>query len=266
MRALVTGGTGVLGRPLVDRLQGRADVTVLSRRPADRPGFVQGDLDTGAGIEAALDGVDVVAHCASPADYLRPRRDVEQTQRLIAAAMATGRPHLVYISIVGIDRIPFGYYRAKLACEHLIEGSGLPWTTLRTTQSHELGMFFLALATRGPVVPVPRRIEGQPVDVGEVADRMADLVLGDPAGRVRDLGGPEILAAEPMIRRFLELTGRRRMLIRPPLPGKTAAAFRDGHHLVRDGDLGTRTFDEYLAAAIRPDGGFELPYRLRLRR
>jgi uncharacterized protein YbjT (DUF2867 family) len=266
MRVLVTGGTGVLGREVVDRLGDEADVRVLSRRPPERPGFTQGDLNTGEGLAEALDEVDVVAHCASAADYVRPMRDVEQTRQLIKAAAATTRPHIVYISIVGVDRIPFGYYRAKLAGERLIEQSELPWTTLRTTQFHDLALLFLVLATKGPMALIPRGFRGQPVDVGEVADRMAELVLGSPAGRVPDLGGPEVLDAETMVQRFQELTGRRRPLIRLPLFGRVAAGFRAGHHLAPDGVRGKRTFEDYLRARIGPDGAVDLPYELKLRR
>jgi uncharacterized protein YbjT (DUF2867 family) len=266
MKVLITGGTGVLGRGLVRRLQAKAEVRVLTRRRVDRPDFIQGDLNTGAGLDAALDGVDVVAHCATAADYIRPWRDVDQTRHLLSVASTGGRPHVVFISIVGVDRIPFGYYRAKLAAERLIATSGLPWTTLRTTQFHDLALLFLVLATRGPVAVAPRGLQGQPVDVGEVADRMADLVTGDPAGRVTDLGGPEVLDGAALVRRFLQLTQGRKPVVRLPLPGKTGAAFRAGHHIVTDGILGTRTFGDYLAAAIRPDGGVDVPYELRLRR
>jgi uncharacterized protein YbjT (DUF2867 family) len=227
---------------------------------------MQGDLNTGVGLAEALERVDVVAHCASAADYFRPMRDVEQTRQLIKAAAQTTRPHIVYISIVGVDRIPFGYYKAKLASEQLIEQSELPWTILRTTQFHDLALLFLVLATKGPVALVPRGLRGQPVDVGEVADRLAELVLGSPAGRVPDLGGPEVLDAETMVRRFQKLTGRRRPLLHLPLPGRVAAAFRAGHHLAPDGAQGKRTFDDYLRTRIGPDGAVDLPYELKLRR
>jgi uncharacterized protein YbjT (DUF2867 family) len=238
---------------------------VLSRKPAVRPGSVQGDLSTGEGLGAALEGVDVVAHLASAADYRRPERDIDQTRRLVEAVAPT-RPHIVYISIVGVGKIPFGYYRAKLACEHLIEQAGLPWTTLRTTQFHDLALMFLMLATKSPVVVLPRGFRGQPVDTGDVADRLAELVLGQPAGRVPDLGGPEVLEAKPMVRRYLELTHRRRPVIQVPLPGRVVAGFRAGHHLAPDGVRGTRTFEEYLRTKIGPDGAVEWPYELKLRR
>src|SRR5918992_1485276 len=118
MRALVTGGTGVLGRELVGRLQEQVEIRVLSRRPPERPVFVQGDLETGDGLAAALDGVEVIAHCASAADYRRPRRDVAQARQMLDA-LGGARPHLVYSSIVGVDRVPFGFFQAKLAVERL---------------------------------------------------------------------------------------------------------------------------------------------------
>lgn len=265
MRVLVTGGTGVLGSELVDRLSDRVEVRVLTRRAADQPALVQGDLNSGEGLAAALEDVDVIAHCASAADYRHPKRDIDQTRRLLEVPSAT-RPHIVYISIVGVDRIPFGYYQAKLASEQLIKESGLPWTTLRTTQFHDLALLFLILATKGPVAVVPRGFRGQPVDVGEVAERMAELVLGSPAGRVPDVGGPEVLDAETMVRRYQEMTGRRRPLLRLPLPGRVAAGFRAGHHLLSDGVQGTRTFEDYLKTRIRSDGSVDLSYELKLRR
>jgi uncharacterized protein YbjT (DUF2867 family) len=53
------------------------------------------------------------------------------TRRLLEAARAAGVSHLVYISIVGVDEIPFGYYRRKLAAERLIESSGVPFSVHR---------------------------------------------------------------------------------------------------------------------------------------
>lgn len=262
MTILVTGGTGVLGREVVRRLEDRADVRVLSRRPQDRPGFVRGDLDTGEGLAEAVAGADVIVHCASSADYRRPQRDVEGTRRLIEAA-SKATPHLVYISIVGVDRIPFGYYRAKLASERLVEASGLPWTTLRTTQFHDLALLFLMLLAKGPVALVPRGFQGEPVDVGEVADRMAALALGDPIGRAPDMGGPRVEDGEEMMRLYLAATGKRRPVVRTPLPGRVAAAFRAGGHLLVDGDRGTRTFEEYLRSRIGPGGRVEPPYELK---
>jgi uncharacterized protein YbjT (DUF2867 family) len=259
MRALVTGGTGVLGRELVGRLQEQVEIRVLSRRPPERPVFVQGDLETGDGLAAALDGVEVIAHCASAADYRRPRRDVAQARQMLDA-LGGARPHLVYSSIVGVDRVPFGYFQAKLAVERLIEDSGLPWTILRTTEFHDLVLMFLMKLSKAPVAFVPRGSRFQPVDVGDVAERMTELVIGPPAGRGRELGGPHVESMADLMRAYLVAARRRRPLIRVPLPGKVGAAFGVGNLLLTDGDRGKVTFQDYLRSRTRADGFIEQPY------
>jgi uncharacterized protein YbjT (DUF2867 family) len=259
MKVLVTGGTGVLGRELVSRLRAQADVRVLSRRPPQRPGFLQGDLETGKGLAAAIDGVEAIAHCASAADYWRPRRDLTQTRRLLEA-LAGARPHIVYISIVGVDRLGWGFFRAKLANERLIEDSGLPWTILRATEFHDLMLMFLIKLSKAPVAVVPRGSRFQPVDVRDVAERIADLVLGPPTGRARDLGGPRVESLEDLMRAYLTAARRTRPLVRVPLSGKLAAAFGVGDHLLADGDRGRRTFEDYLRSRAGAEGGIQHPY------
>jgi uncharacterized protein YbjT (DUF2867 family) len=261
---LVTGGSGVLGRRVVARLRERgADVRVLSRRPGGEPGRVQGDLETGAGLTEAVAGVDVIVHCASAGDWLHPQRDVVQTRNLLAA-VGSARPHIVYVSIVGVDRIRFGYFRAKFACERLIAASGLPWTVLRATQFHELILTFLMLLAKGPVAVTVRGFSSQPVDVGEVAERTTDLALGAPAGRVPDLGGPRVEDMTDLMRQYLAATGRRKPVVPMPAFGTRVADFRAGYQLLGPGaDQGTRTFADYLREHVAADGTVATPYELR---
>lgn len=268
---VVTGGTGVLGREVVRRLTD-ANVRVLSRRenpelPAGVRG-VRGDLRTGDGLADALDGIDVIVHCASNGGFGDARADVGATRRLLTAAKASSGagqgPHLVYISIVGVDLVPYGYYQAKLAAETLVRDSGLPWTILRATQFHDLALALASVLCAGPVVPAPTGMRSDLVDAGEVAQRLADLALGEPAGRVPDMGGPQTLSIRDVERAYLDATGRRRPIVPLPLRGKVAAAFRAGGNLLDDGVRGTRTFTEYLADRKRDGGGrLTSPYRLR---
>jgi uncharacterized protein YbjT (DUF2867 family) len=268
-RILVTGGTGVLGRAIVQRLTGQAAVRVLSRRDTQPAGaeVVRGDLNTGDGLGPALHGVDVVVHCASHyRDRRHPERDIGQTERLIDAARAEGvAPHLLYISIVGVDRIPLGYYRAKHTGERLIAASGLPWTVLRATQFHELVLMLLMLAARGPVALVPRGVRVQPVEAQEVAGRMAELALGEPAGRVPDMAGPRVERAEDLMRLYLTARRRRAPIIALPLPGKVARGYLAGANLPADGLRGSRTFAEFLPDYISRDGALLPPYDLKAR-
>jgi uncharacterized protein YbjT (DUF2867 family) len=112
----------------------------------------------------------------------------------------------VYISVVGDDRIPvesgvdramFGYFAAKLAAERVVAGSGLPWTTQRATQFHDGILKTARQMAKLPVVPVPAGFQFQPIDTGEVADRLTELALGTPAGLVPDIAGPQVYERVP---------------------------------------------------------------------
>jgi uncharacterized protein YbjT (DUF2867 family) len=263
-KILVTGGTGILGRRLVPLLADHADVHVLTRGDGTVEGatMVRGDLETGEGLQAALEGVDVIVHAATAGfDRGRPDRDVAATRRLIEAV--SGQPHLVYISIVGVDEIPLAYFQAKLATERLVEEAGLPWTILRATQFHDLVLTVLSVLAKAPVAVVPRGIAVQSVDTGEVAERLAALALGEPAGRVPDMGGPRVERLDDLMRTYLTALRRRRPVLRLPLPGRTAAAYRAGRHLTPANATGVRSFTDELLARVGPDGTLAPSYDLR---
>ncbi|MET0234918.1 MAG: NAD(P)H-binding protein [Kibdelosporangium sp.] len=237
---LVTGGTGNLGAHLVRLLsQAGHDVRVASRRTGD--GLATVDWKTGAGLADAVAGVEVIVHCAGD----HRGNDVER--RLVAAARQAGTSHLVYISIVGVDRIPFFYYRTKLVGERLIEASGVPWTVLRATQFHDLIRVVLATSARLPVMLVPD-LRFQPIEAGEVAERLAVLAAGPPAGRVPDIAGPHVHALRDLARMYLRATGRRRPVVPFGLPGKAFREFKAGHNLAPGQAVGRITFADQLAA------------------
>ncbi|MEU1627893.1 NAD(P)H-binding protein [Streptomyces sp. NPDC020096] len=258
---LVTGGTGVLGAGVVRRLldEGR-QVRVLSRR-TDRPATVPdkaqwavGDLTSGTGLDAALDGVGAVVHCAS--DSRHWKNDVPAARHLIAAARAARSPHVLYVSIVGIDRVPFGYYEAKRQVEREIEGSGLPWTVQRATQFHDLLLAVAQQLTRLPAVLVPSGVSFQPIDVGEVADKVVQLAVGESVGRVPDMGGPEVLSAADVVHAVLRAQGRRRPVVTVPIPGRLIRALRDGGLLTPEHAVGRRRFEDFLVTAPLRDRGY----------
>ncbi|MFE9932944.1 SDR family oxidoreductase [Streptomyces sp. NPDC005533] len=245
---LVTGGTGTLGSQVVTRLREAGhEVRVLSRHSPDHPV----DLRDGAGLDAAVAGAEVVVHCASS-----PRGgDETAAGHLIGAARRAGTVrNIVYISIVGVDVVPLGYYKAKLRVERMLEGSGLGVTILRTTQFHDLVAQVMERAAKLPVVPMPKGVPVQPIAVEEVADRLADLAVPVPAGRVPDMGGPEIRRLTDLARGYLAATGRRRRVVPVPLVGRTYAAFCRGGHLVPSGAVGKGTFAQYLAARSEARG------------
>ncbi|MCX3064027.1 SDR family oxidoreductase [Streptomyces beihaiensis] len=249
---LVTGGTGTLGRALVRRLAADHDdhTRVLTRAPEPTPAtaaldgrsaveLMTGDLMTGVGVGEAVAGADVIVHCATT----NGRDDVVATRHLVDAALGAGRrPHLIYVSIVGVDVVPLSYYRAKLEAEQLITESGLPWTIQRVTQFHDLLARVFAAQRLVPWTTVPAGFRFQPIDVRDVARRLADLVAGEPAGRAPDLGGPQVRTMRDLAKLY-----RRRPVLRVPLPGATARAIVQGGNLAPGHAYGEFSFDDFVA-------------------
>jgi uncharacterized protein YbjT (DUF2867 family) len=243
---LVTGATGRLGQRLLGPLQAAGHtVRQMSRRGAG-PGGVRGDLATGRDLDHALAGAEVVIHAASDprGDYWNT--DVAGTRRLVQAADRARLRHLVYISIVGVDRIPYGYYRAKFSAEQVLLASGLPVTLLRVTQFHDFVDFLLDTARRGPVLPVPMGWRVQPVDVDEVAAHVVEVASRPPTGGVIEFGGPEDLSAADLARAWAAVRAPSTHVVATPVPGKMSSAVRDGAAVPSSGERGRRTYDQHL--------------------
>jgi uncharacterized protein YbjT (DUF2867 family) len=279
-KVLITGGTGVYGTALVPRLlQAGHGVRIMSRRPPAGPvpagaDWAVAQIETGSGLDRALAGVEVVVHAASSPFKRTWAVDVDGTQRLLEAARAAGIAHLVYISIVGIERVPFAYYRAKLAGEDRVQAGGVPWTLLRATQFHNLLDTFLRLwSIRWPAYWVPCDLQYQPVDVGEVAAVTLQVLAAGPSGRWPDVGGPEVLRTGHIARTWLQARGIRRPVWHLPLPGAMAAAFRAGRHTCPDRRVGRVTWAAWLeqrygrrpGQAVRPaaEGERQVPHASR---
>lgn len=239
MTTLVTGGTGRLGLPTVDTLRAHGhEVRILSRTPGTD--HVVADLSTGAGLSEAMSGVDTVVHLATTRS-----KDLAQTRALLDAMADTGA-HLVFISIVGVDRIPYGYYRDKVASEQAIEASGVAHTIIRVSQFHGFVSEFLDAQRRLPVTLV-LPMSAQTIHMPDVAERLAELVAAGPQGRVADLGGPEQITIKEFARQWQAAHGIRRPIWTLHIPGKLMRAFRAGHHMPGLPGAGRVTFREYLA-------------------
>lgn len=242
---VVTGGTGTLGRPVVDGLlQAGMPVRVASRRTSPDHdlayGWAQVDYRSSTSTQAALSGANMVVHCANSM-----RRTMDD--QVVKAAVRAGVKHFVYISIVGIDQIPFGYYRNKLATENQLLTSGMPYTILRATQFHDLAYALVATLTKAWLAPLPAGWRLQPVDVGEVAGRLVALARRPAAGRVPDFGGPEVRALPELAASYRSSLGRPpRRVLSLPVPGATSAALRRGANLAPEHADGQITFEQYL--------------------
>jgi uncharacterized protein YbjT (DUF2867 family) len=226
MDVLVPGAAGTLGTAVAAELERRGHAVRRGSRSA-RPGWTRLDTATGDGVAAAVAGADAVIDATNGQGEQTDAVLVGGARRLLAACAEAGA-HFVGVSIVGIEDVPLGYYRAKLRQEAVIEEGAAPWSLLRATQFHDLLAFRIGRAARLPVLPLPVSARFQPIDVGEVARRLVDAAQGSPSGRLPDVGGPRVQTLGELARAWLAARGSRRPVLPVPLPGAVGRALRAG--------------------------------------
>ena len=236
----VAGGTGQVGRRVVESVRRLgAEPVVLARSTGI-------DLTAGAGLDSLLEGVDAVIDVTNVVTQNRRRATAffeTTTRHLLEAEERQGVGHHVLLSIVGIDRVPLGYYQAKQAQEELVRQGTVPWTILRATQFHEFSAQMLGVA---PVAVVPSMLS-RPVAAREVADELVRLATAPAAGMAAELAGPREERVPDMARRLAAARGRRALVLTAPVPGATGRGMRSGALLpTGGGPRGTQTFDEWL--------------------
>lgn len=244
MKIAVAGGTGTVGVPTVDSIRAAGHEAVILARSTGV------DLVSGGGLDAALDGVDSVIDLAS-VSTLSPSEATAfftvASGNLVAAAARSGVSHVVLLSIVGIDRVPHGYYAGKVAQENVFETSPVPWTIQRTTQFHEFAAQMFVRARIGPLHIAPRaRI--QPIAAREVARRLTELAVGKAQGCAVDLAGPREENLDQMVKSYARHAGYRGWVPSMNVPGAQMKGMRAGLVLPgADAALGTQTFAHWLA-------------------
>ena len=264
MNVLVTGGTGTLGREVVHAVNAAGHrAVVMSRKPAPdaaaAPRWATAHLVTGEGLAAAVADMDIVIHAASDPRG-DPDADEEGTRKLAAAAHAARVRHLIFVSIVGIDRIPLPYYARKLAAERALAASAQPYSILRATQFHGfVSLLFGRAASYMPfVMPLPAGYSVQSVGLEDVAERLLRAIDDGPGGLLPDFGGPERLTVRQAAHLWREARGVRK----PILPffsfSAVSRGFRGGHNTLPADtppeNQGRLSWSEWLArtTAARP--------------
>ena len=242
MKVAVAGGTGVAGRWTVEALRADGHEPIVIARSTGS------DLVTGDGLDAALAGADAVIDATNVKSSSKraSTQFFETTARMLAqAAAASGVRHIVALSIIGIDRVPYGYYQGKQRQEEVLQESPVPVSILRAAQFHEFAGQYLATMP-GPVVLVPRW-RAQPVAAREVGAALAGIAAGDPVA-MSELAGPREEIMADMIRQVVRARGDRRAVISARLPGATGRAMAAGGGLPdRPGLRGTQTFADWLS-------------------
>jgi len=262
MQLLVAGGTGTSGRVLARRAAAaghhpRVLARSTSRGTTDRQRLVHGDLTTGAGLDEAVDGVDAVVDLSniSTARY-QPAKAffTTATDHLFAAEQRAGTPHHLTLSIVGVDRFPSAYYRAKLDQEAAVVAAsirtGVGHSIVRVTQFHDFAALVLQRFRFGRLVVAPP-LHSRPVHLDDVADHLLDVLTHGPAGHAPELGGPQPLYVPDMVRKYARLVDPTVRVLPAPLFGAARRANNSGVLRPVAGVRGERTFDQWLMELIQ---------------
>lgn len=213
MKILVIGGTGLIGSKLVKLLIERGH-DAIAASPATGV-----DTITGAGLDAALAGVETVVDVAnSPSFEDRAVLEFFQTsgRNLLAAEARAGVRHHVALSVVGTHRLAeSGYFRGKIAQEQLIEAAGIPYTIVHSTQFFEFLGGIVQSGAQGDEVRLSSAYV-QPIASDDVALAMADAALAPPVNGIVEIAGPERVRLADLVQRYLRKTGDARAVRADP--------------------------------------------------
>lgn len=224
-RIAVIGGTGFLGRRIVQALRQHGHEVIVGARHASGADQVQADVQRPGTLERACEGAAAVVNAVSLYRQTREARfhdiHVEGAAVLARAAERAGARRLVHISGIGADTgATDAYIRARGEGEAAVRTAFPAATILRPSAMFDRdGALFAGLAglLRAPVVPLfgDGSVRLQPVFVEDVAEAAARMATGDgPA--LAELGGPHVYSYRQILERLAERRGLRRRFV--PVP------------------------------------------------
>ena len=200
MKIVVIGGTGLIGSRLVEKLRERGQ-EVVAASPSTGVNTI-----TGQGLANALRGASVVVDVTnSPSweDAAVMKFFETSTRNLLGYEAPAGVGHHIVLSVVGTDRMQqSGFFRAKLVQENLIKASSVPYTIVRATQFFEFVKSIGDFSTEGNKVRLPSALI-QPMAADDVASTLERIVMSPPVNGMVEIGGPEKLPLDELIRRDL---------------------------------------------------------------
>jgi uncharacterized protein YbjT (DUF2867 family) len=248
MKIVVIGGSGLIGKKLVNNLRQRGHEVV----PASRSSGV--NTLTGEGLAETLTGAAVVFDVANSPSFEDEAvfAFFETSGRnILAAEAAAGVGHHIALSVVGTDRLlASGYFRAKMAQENLIKASMIPYTIVRATQFFEFVGSIAQSAIDGQTVRLPPALM-QPIASDDVADALADIAIEEPLNGTVELAGPETIRMDEFVRRFLIANRDARKVTTDARAGYFGIAVNDQSLTPGDNPrIGPTRFTDWLSRSI----------------
>lgn len=222
---LITGGTGNLGKVLSNVLREKGFLFAVASRSnkGNSPQKVVMDLLENKGVAEAVKGRDIIFHLATDL-----KKDTVLTQNLLNGIGENKNIHLIYISIVGIDKTPFNYYQQKLESENKIKASGIPYTILRATQFHDFIDQIFSTLLKYKIGVLPKRVMVQPIDIETVAKSLYEISLHSPENKTFEIGGLQSFSFDEVAKEWMNTSGKKRWIINLPLFRKLAKSFFGG--------------------------------------
>jgi uncharacterized protein YbjT (DUF2867 family) len=255
VKAVVIGGTGLIGSKVVARLRAQSHEAV----PASPNSGV--NTLTGEGLAEVLTGASVVVDLSnSPNFEYATALDffATSTRHLLTAEASAGVRHHVALSVVGTESLSqggdlaetnAGYFLAKLVQEALIRTSGIPYSIVHATQFFEFLAAIANDATIGDAVHVPP-VLFQPMAADDVAAALGHVAVNDPVNGIVEVGGPEVFRFEEPVWRVLNAADDPRAVVTDPNARYFGIEVSERTLVPRDGArLGAITIDEWIRKA-----------------
>ena len=240
MKIVVAGGTGFVGRYLVRALLDAGhQVSALSRTGAvggipqlEGVTAIEADVTRPETLVGKLEGSDAVVAAVTFRNYPMelPRKELtfdrydrQGTENLLAEATKAGVRHFVYISGASADpRAPETWYRAKGRAEESLRAAPIDHAILRPSWAYgpedKALNKYVNIARFSPIVPRvgvrPQLI--QPVFIRDVAGAVARIFEKEAWGKTFEIGGPDVMTMDGVIRTMLKVMGKRRLIV--PVP------------------------------------------------
>ncbi len=252
-KVLITGGTGKLGKEIVNQLLFKKyQITVLStKKRLELPKSVlilKADLTNIYSLKNNIKDFQIIIHCASnPKDS--ENVDFKGTLNLLQSINNKELPHIIYISIVGVDKSTFPYYQHKYQAETIIQESEFPWTILRITQFHDfvLHQVIDSLDNKDDsIFKVPKQMAFQSIDIKNVAEFISSIISDDPKNSIITLGGPEVLNIKDMVKIYLTEVGRSAKIKEVITNNSFYKIFTTGINLCPNEKIGTIKWGDFI--------------------
>ena len=259
MMIAVAGGTGLAGRAVVEeavacghRVRSLSRHLPAAEKRVSGAEYLRVDFRTGAGVAAALEGVDALIETMDARSGAALRSLPVMSVAVLAAAAQAGVRRCVLLTIVRAGECPMGYYQAQAARALSYEKSSMATSVVYATQFHNLLAGVFGAGARVGVIPAFNGVSFQPVSTADVASALVEEAQpgGDGGGASRSVivGGPEAKTMKELALEWKATTGSGAVVAAMPLPGSFGAFLRAGKNLVPEHAVGQETFGAWLKA------------------